>query len=287
MRFKILEVLKLLRTYYKDWLLISFSYGIGSTPKKAILRNGPTINVDSEKKNYFLIGLARLLRSGWRVQNVDDTQILLSDQNGVHFRCRTNRESDVGDLFTIFESKFYGEDFVNKTVLDVGMYNADSSIYFALKGAKLVIGLEPFSESYDLANQNIKINNLEEKIIPLQLGLSSTEGLADLDMRSNNPLGYSLQTPSSASKTEIETITIESLMKQFGLQRIDVLKMNCEGCEYDVIYHLSSETLSRIDNFLIQYHDGALGLLDYLSKSGFSVQDKNPNHQHGILFAHK
>ncbi|MEM3526638.1 MAG: hypothetical protein QXV37_04410 [Candidatus Jordarchaeaceae archaeon] len=40
-------------------------------------------------------------------------------------------------------------------MIDVGTSNGDSSIFFAMMGAKKVVGIEPFPESFDLAQKNI------------------------------------------------------------------------------------------------------------------------------------
>ena len=47
---------------------------------------------------------------------------------------------------------------------DVGANIGDSSIYFALKGAKKVIALEPLPANYEMAVKNIELNNFKNII---------------------------------------------------------------------------------------------------------------------------
>ncbi len=71
-------------------------------------------------------------------------------------------------LLEIFDYGEYDELNVNgKTVVDIGAYVGDSAIYFALKGARRVIAVEPHPGAYVEMIENIKLNNLEQFIIPI------------------------------------------------------------------------------------------------------------------------
>ena len=47
----------------------------------------------------------------------------------------------------------------NKIIIDVGAYIGDSAIYFALKGARKVIAIEPHPGAYAEMLDNIRLNN--------------------------------------------------------------------------------------------------------------------------------
>ena len=72
------------------------------------------------------------------------------------FGAKTN-----GDIHTVFFNNEYADlDIKDKIVIDVGANIGDSSIYFALRGAKKVIAIEPFPENFDLAKiskKNLRI----------------------------------------------------------------------------------------------------------------------------------
>lgn len=44
---------------------------------------------------------------------------------------------------------------LGRVVIDIGVFIGDSSIYFALRGAKRVIAVEPHSEAYKKTVENI------------------------------------------------------------------------------------------------------------------------------------
>lgn len=49
-------------------------------------------------------------------------------------------------------------DVKGKLVIDVGAFNGDSAIYFAIKGAKVVYGFEPYPLACSTARKNLHLN---------------------------------------------------------------------------------------------------------------------------------
>jgi len=54
----------------------------------------------------------------------------------------------------------------------------------------------------------------------------------------------------------------------------DVMKMDCEGCEYDAI--ASSKRVGEIKQIQIEYHYGPERLLEALKNAGFEVKATKP-----------
>jgi len=55
----------------------------------------------------------------------------------------------------------------DRVVVDVGAFVGDSAVYFALKGAKRIIAVEPHPGAFAEMLDNIRLNNLEGVIIPV------------------------------------------------------------------------------------------------------------------------
>ena len=71
-----------------------------------------------------------------------------------------------GDVWGVFVKQEYSRLPVkDRVVVDIGANIGDSSIYLALRGAKKVIGLEPFPKNFQIAKQNIATNRLEDTVI--------------------------------------------------------------------------------------------------------------------------
>jgi len=56
-------------------------------------------------------------------------------------------------------------------VVDIGAFCGDSSIYFALLGAGRVIAVEPDVRIFEELIENIRINGLKDRIIPLNVAV--------------------------------------------------------------------------------------------------------------------
>jgi len=118
---------------------------------KIALRDSLNINI-----KYGLLSLVKLLSNGWRMISVEDGLLTLEGSNDTIITCRTRIGFDLGHLEEIYIDKQYGHDFTGKNIIDTGMSNGDSSIYFAKNRAKKVIGLEPDVRSYNLAVRNVQ-----------------------------------------------------------------------------------------------------------------------------------
>jgi hypothetical protein len=57
-----------------------------------------------------------------------------------------------------------------------------------------------------------------------------------------------------------------------------ILKVDCEGCEYDVILSASSATLLNFSHIQIEYHYGYENLKKKLEKEGFIVKVTEPSY---------
>jgi FkbM family methyltransferase len=291
----------LLQRTYKNWIEIATDYITRKPLNKVVLKTGRSIQLARKPSSlsqalrhyhrwydpsiYNLIGLAKLLSRGWKIRHVDHDYLLLSPEPGTVLKCRLNQGTDISLVAEIFVRQVYGADFNQKVVVDVGAYNGDSAIYFARKGARLVIGLEPDPRSLELARENIKLNNLEDRVKLLNVALSTRTGESKLGVNAVTPNISQIAEPTNLpdDALEIETVTVEEIMRRFNLQKIDFLKMNCEGCEYGIIRTLPDSALESINEIILEFHNGPLDIPKILSNHGFSI--KMIGHSFGYITA--
>lgn len=242
------------------------------------------------KSIYDLYVLLNLLKKGWKVKEADENNAILCKE--VCLKIRTKKGGDIGHIDEIYERKTYGESFKG-VVIDVGASNADSSIFFATNGAEKVIALEPFPESYELGKYNIKINNLDNKVILLPYALTNYEGYVDFIISSDNPNANTVSPSTQVmglgikfdQKIKVPTTTLASLIQKYNIDKVYLLKMDCEGCEYAILRDLPAEVLNKIENIILEFHDYPQDLPDILRKAGFNVNYENK--PIGILKAYK
>lgn len=140
----------------------------------------------------------------------------------------------------------------DKVVVDVGAFVGDSSIYFALKGAKKIYAIEPNPEAFREMLENIKLNNLNDRIVPINAAIGSKAGtirVANINIEETTVTYYDLN---SMGSIEVPMMTLSQLFEQYGIEP-DILKMDCEGCEYDVILN-DYEHVKLFKEIIVEYH---------------------------------
>jgi FkbM family methyltransferase len=182
-----------------------------------------------------------------------------------------------------------------KTVIDIGSNIADSCIYFALRGAEKIIGIEPFPKNYELAIKNVKTNNLSDRIILRLAGCDSNYTEITVDPDYDSGIGSIAKDFKYGVKIPLLTLKQILLKSNLNLNNHIILKMDCEGCEYGVILYADENSLRKFSHIIIEYHYGYKNLKEKLEKCGFHVSVTRPRKQIwnnsilqvGYLFAEK
>lgn len=222
-----------------------------------------------------LAWLCKLIDSGWRISSLEGSFLILNNKDGISITCRIDKGFDFGHLNEIFLKGVYGSDFNNKNIIDIGMSNGDSALYFANRGAKKVVGVEPFFESFNLAARSIRISGLESRIIILNKAVTAKGDPVTLWVYSKNPNASSIESENmvklrdSKSTELVGGVNLRELINLFEGDAIDFLKMDCEGCEYDVLQSLDENSFQLIKEILVEYHNGQQNLVELFRRMGY------------------
>ena len=217
----------LIRKFAKNWISITvriLNHNLG----RISLRNGEIIDHVKDP-----LSLIKLLSLGWKIEENSDSFVVLKNKDNIKLKCRLKEGFDLGHVLEIFEVNTYLQNLQHFVVIDVGASTADSSVYFAMKGAKEVYGVEPMKESFDIATYNVNVNNLGSKIHLINAALSIEAGKVELIVSSQNPNANSINPTETVkkgginfdSKRTVETISLKNIISQFCLAKIDLLKM--------------------------------------------------------------
>ena len=179
-----------------------------------------------------------------------------------------------GDIINGFLGKDYRDINVkDKMVIDIGANIGDTPIFFVCLGAKKVIGLEPFPKNFSLAQKNIHQNQMNEKIKMINAGCSSTKGSIRID---SDVFDTTSTISFSSNGQEIPLITINELIQEHQIIDNAILKIDCEGCEYDIIKNMEKNIFQKFSEIFIEYHNGYQDLSKILQNQGFSVNVSSP-----------
>ncbi|WP_231112327.1 FkbM family methyltransferase [Stygiolobus azoricus] len=153
---------------------------------------------------------------------------------------------------TFVDEQYSYVDVKNKSVVDIGAFVGDSAIYFAAKGAKKVYAIEPHPGAYEELVENIRINGLEEKIVPLNMAVGDKEGyivISNVEKKQAPGIWFK---ESDGNGVKVRMETLNDIIKKYNLET-NVLKMDCEGCEYNLILN-DYEAVSKFDQLAFEYH---------------------------------
>lgn len=156
----------------------------------------------------------------------------------------------------IFCRKEYGKVIPGSVVIDVGANIGAFSVYAARCGAKKIYAFEPNKESYEILLKNIKINNLEDTIIPYNLAVGPVDGqLISIPKESSPYNTVKTYIEDTDNYDIIESISLPTFIKTNNINKIDFLKMDCEGAEYPIIYSMKEEDFRLITTFRLENHN--------------------------------
>ena len=154
-------------------------------------------------------------------------------------------------------------DLKNKIVIDIGANLGIVSIVLAKKNPGIKIyAFEPLRENYENLLKNIELNGIDKNIITVENKAVTKDGRnINMSININNRGGSSISdvisVNSSMSKENcgIESITLEDIIKKYKIDKIDLLKIDCEGSEYEILYNTKEDILKNIDYLVGEFHE--------------------------------
>jgi FkbM family methyltransferase len=173
----------------------------------------------------------------------------------------------------------------NPTVIDIGA-NAGYFSLFALSrfdGAR-VYSFEPIPANFRLLQRNRELNPGQrwfcaQKAVSGQAG----EALLAFDSTDEFSTGATVIAERGAiqkDRIRVPAVTLPEILEENGLERCDLIKIDCEGGEYGILYPCSPELLARFDRMALEVHVGpgpeqnVDALESFLRKNGFVTRQR-------------
>jgi FkbM family methyltransferase len=139
-------------------------------------------------------------------------------------------------------------------VMDIGTNIGETLLNFAkLTGSKgYVYGFEPDEQNYKNAIKNVSLNNFKNVHV-FKYGLSDKKETVKLYVVDPNNRGMNRILQQANDETEsytvIETVTLDGLVKENKIDRVDVMKLDIEGYEMHALRG-ASELLKKMKPLL-------------------------------------
>ncbi|BFI76530.1 FkbM family methyltransferase [Sulfurisphaera ohwakuensis] len=252
---------------YENFANVIKSRIINVFPIEVKLRDGRSVILRNKLMAYYYTVYSA------KVANFNmDEMFIEFDYNGNHIKLYGWRYGGDIAVFALDEYKFLSVK--DRIVIDIGASIGDSPIYFALKGAKKVIAFEPFPKIYYLARKNVEENGLSDKIILVNAGCGYD---GEVKVRDDIEANSSTSLMDYGLGVKIPVYSLDTIVRMYNIDNA-VLKVDCEGCEYDLFNLATDKTLLKFDQIQIEYHHGYKDLVKRLKRVGFQVKYTIPEH---------
>lgn len=127
----------------------------------------------------------------------------------------------------------------NPTLLDVGAHSGSYCLLPSVNKTMRCYAFEPSPIVFPVLADNVKLNNLDVKIY--NLALSDFMGSLKLKIPKDNPgsggatVGENPLRFDEYFEEGVSVITMDSWMKQESVEKVDIIKIDTEGCEKFVL----------------------------------------------------
>jgi FkbM family methyltransferase len=163
------------------------------------------------------------------------------------------------------------------TVLDIGANNGLFSLYLLKNGCKKVYCFEP----NEITKTNISsiLNEYKNYELIDKAVYTHNNGITFYQSDSNTTIGSinrnHVAAQGSVVETKVPSISLKSFVDEKKIEKIDLIKMDIEGAEYDIIENLEDEIFNMTNSFLIEFHSNKNGIvkkmIDKIVSHGFVV----------------
>lgn len=220
-----------------------------------------SLDNDVNKKDYVItddrMEIIKNLIKDERAQHI----VLNMEFNGADLSLRID-DSDIRVFKQIFVDNEY--DSLNlpetaKTIIDLGANIGLSALFFIKKfPTSHIVAVEPDAVNFSIMEKNLE--KFSKSISFLQAAIWPTDGEVSLveeddDHASLGAWGYRTKASNGNSGFSVKAVTIPTIMKQYGMDFVDILKVDIEGAEYELFEKNYEDWIDKVGLIIIETHD--------------------------------
>lgn len=165
-------------------------------------------------------------------------------------------------------------------VIDIGANVGFFSLlaWYKLPAAK-VIAFEPIARNFKVLKKNTE-RIATERLLANHAAVSDVVG--EIVLRFNDQAittsASLLASSTGGTEESVRSTTLTAILEENQLQKVDLLKMDCEGAEYSIIYNSPAELFENINCIAMETHVGSApnentqSMVAYLELLGYTVK---------------
>jgi FkbM family methyltransferase len=263
--------------------------------------------------NYFFTHFVNVYHRRFEVWNEDETKLylkldvrdnaspnleILDKFNKLkNFKYDNQKDYDAAlPLYEIFCNNLYNKEHCEinpgDVVVDIGGHLGFFSYFAICKGADKVYCFEPSKDCVRTIQNNFRFSNL----ILEELAVTLFNGEITFYYNPYSSMQSSIYTPNIGNRIICKSVNLNDYIIKNNIQKINFLKIDCEGAEYEIIESLSEEYIANnIEKICIEYHfninNKIYSMLEKLKRCGLQIQDQGGgeviNSELGVFYAWK
>lgn len=180
-------------------------------------------------------------------------------------------------------------------IIDVGANIGVFSIYAATRATGVkVYSYEPYPGNILWLKKNIQVSRLSN-IQVFDQAVAGSHGCRSLRVFPSNWILHRLEKVGPTEPSlPVQCVTLDEVFISNQIKTCHLLKLDCEGSEYEILQNCSSETLRRVKRIVGEYHESpsspntGQALCRLLKTRSFRVERFDPAETggSGMFFAH-
>lgn len=196
--------------------------------------------------------------------------------------------ADLQDIWAryhfVLEREFDFRILPDDAIVDVGAHHGIVALNYARLGAS-VYAFEPNPINYAVLKRNLALNPTY-RISAAQQALAAQCGNVSFNFGKTSTTGALAIAERDWKRTDqsllVEAVTLESIMHRHGLDAIKLLKVDCEGEEYDLFFNTPVSIIHSAAYMCVEVHPTKRYeppvLEDFLASIGYEVMSKPAAH---------
>lgn len=168
-----------------------------------------------------------------------------------------------------------------EVILDIGANVGAATVFFdGLYPNARILAIEPIPGNYELLQRNVDARQHRGRISAHLLALSDHDGQLEMihSPGTGNNGGWSFYQRGASGTEERLTVPVRrsgEFLREQGITRIDIIKVDTEGAEREVLQGLTDEQLATVQFIVGELHgERDFALLDWLEQRGFDIECK-------------
>ncbi|MDH3943869.1 MAG: FkbM family methyltransferase [Anaerolineae bacterium] len=137
-------------------------------------------------------------------------------------------------------------------VVDVGAHRGVFSAYAVTQGAERVFSFEPDPSNFSHLEEMIARYSWQQ-VRATHAALAARSGQARLQMGRTTTRGTTVNAAKDVEEiVEVPALSLDDALAD--IDQVDLLKMDCEGAEFEILQAAAPATLERIRRISLEYH---------------------------------